>query len=464
MPNEYDIALERIVQAGNSKAKTLNLQGFKLSELPPELFELIHLRELNISRNKLKKIPVEICLLQNLTTLNIDGTEFGTRLQDLTPHSIPSNQLSELPAAIRHLHKLKYLNLRSNQLKALPAEIGELQELTTLDLSGNQIVEIPPEFGQLENLSALNISNNQIKELPSEFSQLKSLSVLNLSGNQILELPPEFDKLSQLSALFLSGNRFNAFPMEITHLESLFELDISNNELNVLPVEIIKLPDTLRLNVDNNPLETPPLEVASQGIGAIREYFRQLDSKGVDYLYEAKLVIVGEPGAGKTSLVRKIFNRNNPLPKEEETTRGIDVQEWHYKASNGKDLRVNIWDFGGQEIYKATHQFFLTKRSLYILLADAREESTDYFNWLHTLEVLSDGSPVMIVHNEKHDRQKKIDMRQYHAKFESIKAGPLACNLATNRGVDHIVENIRFYFQQLPHIGAALPKNLGSSS
>jgi len=29
---------------------------------------------------------------------------------------------------------------------------------------------------------------------------------------------------------------------------------------------------------------------------------------------------------------------------------------------------VNIWDFGGQEIYHATHQFFLTHRSLYLLL------------------------------------------------------------------------------------------------
>ncbi|WP_347242416.1 hypothetical protein [Nostoc sp. FACHB-888] len=31
---------------------------------------------------------------------------------------------------------------------------------------------------------------------------------------------------------------------------------------------------------------------------------------------------------------------------------------------NGREFRVNIWDFGGQEIYHATHQFFLTRRSL----------------------------------------------------------------------------------------------------
>jgi GTPase SAR1 family protein len=31
-----------------------------------------------------------------------------------------------------------------------------------------------------------------------------------------------------------------------------------------------------------------------------------------------------------------------------------------------KTFRVNIWDFGGQEIYHQTHQFFLSKRSLYL--------------------------------------------------------------------------------------------------
>jgi hypothetical protein len=32
-----------------------------------------------------------------------------------------------------------------------------------------------------------------------------------------------------------------------------------------------------------------------------------------------------------------------------------------------------IWDFGGQEIQHSTHQFFLTTRSLYLLVVDARK-------------------------------------------------------------------------------------------
>ncbi len=41
-------------------------------------------------------------------------------------------------------------------------------------------------------------------------------------------------------------------------------------------------------------------------------------------------------------------------------TERIERQEW--KIGSGDDeIRLNVWDFGGQEIMHATHQFFLTK-------------------------------------------------------------------------------------------------------
>ena len=78
---------------------------------------------------------------------------------------------------------------------------------------------------------------------------------------------------------------------------------------------------------------------------------------------------------------------------------------------NGQPFRVNIWDFGGQEIYHATHQFFLTKRSLYVLVADTRKEDTDFYYWLNAVELLSDNSPLLIVKNEKQDRHREINER-----------------------------------------------------
>jgi small GTP-binding protein len=211
-----------------------------------------------------------------------------------------------------------------------------------------------------------------------------------------------------------------------------------------------------RLALDENPITEPPLEVVKEGIEAIRTYFKQLETEGVDYLYEAKLLIVGEGGAGKTSLANKIINPNYQLC-EEDSTKGIEVLHWSFPRSDGKQFNVNIWDFGGQEIYHSTHQYFLTKRSLYLLVADTRKEDTDFYYWLNVIELLSDNSPILIVKNEKQDRQREININQLRGEFGSFK-DVIATNLADNRNLDKILTEAQHQLSQLPHIGQTLPK------
>lgn len=141
----------------------------------------------------------------------------------------------------------------------------------------------------------------------------------------------------------------------------------------------------------------------------------------VDHLYEAKLLIIGEGGAGKTTLTKKIQDLNYQLQSDEVSTEGIDVIRWHFPLPNGKEFRVNIWDFGGQEIYHATHQFFLTKRSLYALVADTRKEDTDFYYWLNVAELLSENSPLLIIKNEKQERKREINERQLRGEFTNLK-------------------------------------------
>lgn len=213
----------------------------------------------------------------------------------------------------------------------------------------------------------------------------------------------------------------------------------------------------MSLVLNGNPIVIPPPEVVRRGVKAIKGYFRQLEAQGKDYLREAKLLIVGEGGAGKTTLKKKIQNPNYKLQEDEASTEGIDVIQWHFPMENGQQFRVNIWDFGGQEIYHATHQFFLTKRSLYALVADTRKEDTDFYYWLNVVELLSDNSPLVIIKNEKQDRHREINERSLRGQFANLKV-TLATNLATNRGLPEILNEIKHYISQLPHIGTPLPK------
>ncbi|WP_375478430.1 COR domain-containing protein, partial [uncultured Nostoc sp.] len=329
----------------------------------------------------------------------------------------------------------------------------------------NQLSTLPPEIVQLTNLQTLNLSYNQLSSLPPEIVQLTNLQTLNLSGNQLSSLPPEFRQLTNLQTLYLYNNQLSSLPPEIRQLQNLRSLNLYNNQLSSLPPEIRQLQNLNKLDLRSNPVPIPPeilgLKDLSEEPGDVNEilnfYFRVQDPAETELFYEAKFLIIGEGGAGKTSLAKKIADETYELQPDEESTEGIDVIQWHFTLPNGKDFRVNIWDFGGQEIYHQTHQFFLSKRSLYALVADTRKENTDFYWWLKIVELLSDKSPVLIIKNEKQDRDCQVNERQLRGEFDNLEK-ILATNLDTNRGLAEIKDAIQLYISKLDHVGTPLPK------
>ena len=238
-------------------------------------------------------------------------------------------------------------------------------------------------------------------------------------------------------------------------------LNVNGNQLkDFLPPP--GLDDLERLDIEDNPLENPPPELVSQGAAAVIDFFRKQAEQGTDAIYEAKLLLLGQGSAGKTSLCRKLLDTNNPLPGEGDSTRGIDVHALHFPLKNGRQFRMNIWDFGGQAIYHATHQFFLNKRSLYILLDDTRKDDRSAHDpafryWLQVCELLGDGSPLLIVQNEKGNRSKELDMASIKGRFDFV-TGSLAVNLADCRGLGEVREEIEHLISRLPHVGTPLPR------
>ncbi|MCC5629271.1 leucine-rich repeat domain-containing protein [Nostoc sphaeroides CHAB 2801] len=465
--------------------EVLNLRGNQLTTLPEAIAKLQQLTSLNLSDNKLTTLPDAIAKLQQLTSLNLSDNKLTTlpdaiaKLEQLTSLDLSENQLTTLPEAIAHLQQLTTLDLSRNQLTTLPEAIAKLQQLTTLDLirnklttlpeaiarlqqltslnlRGNELTTLPKAIARLQKLTSLNLSGNRLRTLPEAITRLQQLTSLNLSVNELRTLPEAITRLQQLTSLYLTHNRLRTLPEAITRLQQLTSLDLSSNQLTTLPEAIARLQQLASLNLTHNPIEKPPPEIVEQGIEAIKDYFRQLEAEGKDYLYEAKLLIVGEAGAGKTTQAKKIENQNYQL-REEDSTKGIEVIQWRFPMENGREFRVNIWDFGGQEIYHATHQFFLTKRSLYVLVADTRKQDTDFYYWLNVVELLSDNSPLLIIKNEKQDRHREINELQLRGQFTNLKE-TLPTNLATNRGLEQVLEQIKHYVKNLPHIGSPLPK------
>jgi Leucine-rich repeat (LRR) protein/GTPase SAR1 family protein len=443
----------------------LNLSANQLSALPPEIVQLTQLTQLDLSENQLSALPSEIVQLTQLTQLNLSENRLSAlppeivQLTQLTQLYLSENQLSALPPEIVQLTQLTQLYLSANRLSALPPEIVQLTQLTQLYLSENQLSALPPEIVQLTQLTQLDLSANQLSALPPEIVQLTQLTQLDLSENRLSALPPEIVQLTQLTQLNLSANQLSALPPEIVQLTQLTQLDLSANQLSALPPEIGQLTNLQYLWLAGSPLPIPP-ELLGNGWGvqAIFDfYFATQDPTATDPLYEAKFLIVGQGGAGKTSLAKKIQTPDYELDPEEESTHGIEVIQWHFPLDEGQDFRVNIWDFGGQEIYHQTHQFFLTERSLYALVADTRKENTDFPYWLNSIELFGGDSPVLLIKNEKGDRPCNVNERQLRGDFEHIQEF-LPTNLKDGRGLDEIKAAIRYHITRLPFVGTPLPK------
>jgi small GTP-binding protein len=460
--NEPSVLPAEIVQLTNLMELDLNTN--QLSELPPEITQLTNLTKLDLSYNRLSELPPEITQLTNLAWLELNYNQLSelppviTQLTNLTNLNLWGNQLRRLPPEIGQLTNLNELTLRDNQLSELPPEIGKLRKLTELGLSGNQLSELPAEIVQLTNLTVLGLEGIQLSELPAEIGQLTNLTSLYLSHNQLSELPSKIGQLTNLTLLGLLNNQLSELPAEIGQLTKLTVLGLSGNQLSELPAEIGQLTKLMELDLRENPLPIPPeiLERSEEPETIINYYLEQLAATELRPLNEAKMLLVGQGGVGKTSLVKRLIEDDyNP---HETKTEGINIRRWSVNA-NGTEIQLNMWDFGGQEIMHATHQFFLTKRSLYLLVLNAREDEhknrIEY--WLKLVQSFGGESPIIVVVNKCDDElMPDIDQRGLMAKYPNIKDF-VNTSAKTRQGLQELGGLIADEVGQLEHIHDELP-------
>lgn len=500
---ETNPTLYEINQCRDISRPWIDLSNKKLKEVPEELYSLQHLEYIDFSDNfltiipeklwtlpKLKRINAEnnpLESLPNLPGLSVDvktflkfhNTEVDSKIELQIESDITSEEVDSLLPILKQPTGPKTLRIGkrrivitrtrdqlSDQVGKILNSISSFLQLESLSIRGIVLGGVPEGIRQLHNLTQLSLNAVGLKALPVWISELPLIS-LSAFDNELTTLPKSFDRFRRLSNIDFSFNKFKKIPAPVFKTPSLTRIDLYKCNIEEIPADLLQLEALVELNIHSNPVSIPPEEISSKGLDAILNYWRQGVSTGMDYLCEGKLIILGEPGAGKTSLAKKLENKNYKLRPSEKSTEGIDVIRYHFPTTikargNGqtktlrRQFQVNIWDFGGQEIYHATHQFFLTRRSVYILVCDDRKEDTDFAYWLNIVEMLSDSSPLLIVQNEKQDRTRDINLGSLQARFLNLKTS-LPTNLDTNRGLDEIIQAVQKQLSQLPHVGTGLP-------
>ena len=493
---------KRIEKALKNKAKKLYISDCDFMVLPKELKSLTLLEELRLDGNKNLRDLSPLANLQNLTTLSVYNTQVSdlsplTNLHNLTLLSLYNTQVSDL-SPLANLPNLTLLYVYNTQVRNLNPLVNlqnlislsvyntqvsdlsplvNLHNLTSLDISNTQVSDLSP-LANLQNLTELYVSNTQVSDL-SPLANLQSLTSLDVSNPQVRDLTP-LANLQNLTSLYVSNTLVSDLSPLAT-LQKLTSLSVSNipvSDLSPLKSIIEKgilvknenYSHTKGIYIKDCPLINPPLEIVVNGNQAILRYWEQIEKQaGTVELYEAKLIIVGEGGTGKTTLFEKLKDQNHQVGNTPET-HGINIHEGlpFQHVNIGKNtFHANLWDFGGQDLQYMTHQFFLTPRALYVLMMDARQESPNLAYWFKIISLLGrenedakEKVKILLVFNK---RSNTTGLPQYQdiLKFyeDSIEAHFLEVDFSIN---DYRFENLQKTVQEqlvtLPIVKSQLPR------
>lgn len=369
--------------------------------------------------------------------------------------------LVEIPKDIEKLTQLEVLNLSGNQLTLIPETIKNLVNLKSLKISNNHINTLPAWLGKFVTLQELRVDNNHLPSLPPELGQMVNLTSLDFSNNQLNSLPAEIGQLTKLTLLGIGSNRLTSIPTEVGQLVSLTSLKVDANKLTALPESLKSIKNLRQLKLNGNPLPIPPeiMEAEMEPRAILDYYFSRLKKP----LNECKVLVVGQGSVGKTSLIQRLIK--DMYVSSETKTEGISITRWQIKndqfeiESNQNKINLAIWDFGGQEIMHATHQFFLTKRSLYLLVLDSRltQEENRVEYWLKIIQSFGGESPVLIVGNKIDQHPLDIDRLGLQKKYPNI-VGILETSAAAGSGIEEFKVAITKQVNNLAHVRDLLPE------
>ncbi|WP_421795332.1 COR domain-containing protein [Haliscomenobacter sp.] len=377
---------------------------------------------------------------------------------------------------------LEHLYLAENPaLTTLEFEVA-MPKLKLLYLNNCELSSLSFSIGFPE-LQQVYLQNNQLKNLDWT-GDFPALQLIDGSGNQLsgFNLNGSFPELAYL---FFQKNQLQQFYFA-QPLSALETLDLRENQLQALPDNFLSLSSLKTLYLYKNPLPSLPKEIISNdnrgnSWESLRAYLVELSKKDNVINDRAKLIIVGNGRVGKTCIYRIL--KGERCEPEQSYTHGIQIgqlNKTHLPEVKTDQLQLCVWDFGGQEIFYATHQFFLSKEAIYILAwtneknvvphrerdkailpIDEKWRSREY--WLESIRLHGgEKSPILMVqtHSDCADNKLLIDpsyaQAPYHAQYIDFSATK---GYGLNELRDFILDKLQ---TEIPFFGQLFPRSYQS--
>jgi GTPase SAR1 family protein len=432
----------------------LNLAALALTDKKwEELLALLgdrqeKIRALNLSDNSLTSFFLSE-KMPSLERLNISG---NSKLEKLViPEGVCASleRIDAYDAALTELFipaglaKLKALDFRNNKLSKVEFQ-GGCPELEILNLRDNQLTAFSLE-GSFPMLRYVNLDNNEVEQLAIQ-DHIPSLLSLYLKNNRLRHVPENlFSLFPNLDALYLAGN---------TEIKNILK-------------------------------EFLPTSSEENSAKRIKDFLTE-SGKGTHPNYRFKIILVGNGRVGKTSIYR-VLRREKYDPKEP-YTHGVQIGILDKRESipgiKTEKLLASVWDFGGQEIFYATHQFFLTDDALFLLAwtpernvleyrerdketlpFDEKWQSCEY--WLESIRLHGKESPILMVQTHLDKGRERVKDHYMDPPYfaECLEFSPLEKYSYTweelkDRMAEKINTSLSFFGREFPDTYEALIKEV----
>ena len=124
----------------------------------------------------------------------------------------------------------------------------------------------------------------------------------------------------------------------------------------------------------------------------------------VEDIKVCKVVLLGESGVGKTSIITRYIN--DTFEENTMSTTGASYGGKTLTLNNGKTIKLEIWDTAGQEKYRALAKIFYKDAGIAVLVYDiTRRESFEEIKkyWFNQIKEHGAKGVIIGIAGNKHD-------------------------------------------------------------
>ncbi|MDR6769658.1 leucine-rich repeat domain-containing protein [Azospirillum sp. BE72] len=394
--------------SGLNGLQELDCSHTSVSDLSP-LGGLSSLQELDCSVTSMNDLS-PLSGLNGLQQLNCSHTS----VSDLSPLRGLNGlqQLVCIGTSVSDLSPLRGLN-GLQQLVCIGTSVSDLSPLRglnglqELDCSDTSVNDLSP-LGGLNGLQQLNCSHTSVSDL-SPLRGLNGLQQLDCTGTSVNDLSP-LGGLSSLQQLNCSNTSVSDLS-PLSGLSSLKRLYLWNVEIPGIPTAGV-----LSQSRFNNCLDR------------LRAHWADL-AAGEEAVPTVKLLLLGNGRVGKTQIARKLAGL--PFESDSVSTHGIRIGR--IDLDGGSQIRLHVWDFGGQDIYHGAHALFLSSPAL-LAVVWAREVEDEPTHEYGGLEFRNQPLPywLAVAHHHGHRYSPRLVIQTRCERKEQEEARPPAPDALLN--------------------------------